>query len=110
MAAGGSGGGAPPPPAAPCIDGLDVSRAGLTDIAPWLDAPALAGVRTLDASRNALRAAAGIAAALPRLRALSLYYNRVAAVRDLAPLAGAKKLASLDVRLNPVCRVADYRA
>lgn len=91
---------------------LDVSRKGLPALAPWLAGscapPALAGLHTLDASRNCLRTTEGLQA-LGALRGVSVYYNRVDGLHGLAPLAACPHLRVLDARLNPVCRTSNYR-
>ena len=92
------------------VVGLDLSRRGLTSLAPWLGGQAaLLSLETLDASRNELPALRGLGA-LPRLRVLNLFFNRVGTLRELLRLrASARSLRVLDLRLNPVARVEGYR-
>ena len=96
------------------VVGLDLSRRGLSDLTPWLspgeneEAP-LGQLETLDASRNALKALAGMEH-LPRLRVLNLYFNRVEELAELLRLRpAASTLRVLDLRLNPVTRLEGYR-
>lgn len=92
------------------VVGLDLSRRGLSDVSPYLcGVSALSALETLDASRNELASLRGLGA-LPRLRVLNLYFNRIATVRELTRLrASARVLRILDLRLNPVARVDGYR-
>ena len=92
------------------VVGLDLSRRALTTLAPWLGGQAaLLSLETLDASRNELGALRGLDA-LPRLRVLNLFFNRLGALRELLRLrASARTLRVLDLRLNPVTRVDGYR-
>lgn len=96
------------------VVGLDLSRRGLSDLTPWLspgenEEPPLGQLETLDASRNALKALAGMEH-LPRLRVLNLYFNRVEELAELLRLrAAASTLRVLDLRLNPVTRLEGYR-
>lgn len=91
------------------VVGLDMSRRGLADLSPWLGGGALRSLETLDCSRNVLASLRGVAA-LPRLRVLNLYFNRVEALGELLRLAPcAASLTVLDLRLNPVTRIEGYR-
>lgn len=91
------------------LNQLDVSRKGITDLAPWLCDQALSLVSSVDLSRNSLTTTCGIEA-LPHLRSLNLYYNRIEELSELWRLRRCPGLQSLDLRLNPVTRVDGYRA
>ncbi len=90
------------------ISALDLSRKGLASADVWLDAPVLRGLHHLDLSRNAIAACTGIER-VTQLRTLSLYYNRIERLADIACLRGCRFLSSLDLRLNPLCRLEAYR-
>jgi len=94
---------------AEAVVGLDLSRRALPSLAPWLGGGELRALATLDASRNELADLRGLGA-LPALRALNLFFNRVGALGELARLApAARALRTLDLRLNPVTRAEGYR-
>ena len=94
---------------------IDCSRRALPSLAPYF-APSFPGapapleqLEALDASRNVLASLRGLEH-LPRLRVLSLYFNRVEQFAELLRLRpAAASLHTLDLRLNPVARLEGYR-
>lgn len=90
------------------VVGLDISRRALSDARQWLSAD-LSALETLDASRNEMSSLRGFEALLS-LRALNLYFNRIAGLGELLRLRGAARtMRSIDLRLNPVAREEGYR-
>ena len=84
----------------------DMCRANISEIGN-----ALVGFQSLtrlDLSRNDLEFIDGIEFA-EMLTDLSLYYNRINSLEALDPLSKLSRLASLDLRLNPVVRDQLYR-
>ena len=81
----------------------------VTELGDALDA--FTGIEVLDLSRNALTSIDPLASSsFPHLRKLNLYYNRLPDLDALAPLAALPALRELDLRLNPVSKVApSYR-
>lgn len=90
------------------IEGIDLSRKGVLSLDIWLDSPLFLTVRNLNVARNALTNCYGIDK-LYQLRNLNLYYNRIASLNDIVPLQQCSQLSSLDLRLNPICRMNNYR-
>jgi len=76
-------------------------RDQLRDLGTSLLADKYCGLTQLDLSRNALTSLNGLQH-LPALKQLSLYYNMVSDISEMARLQHHPELAVLDLRLNPV--------
>ena len=76
-------------------------RDQLRDLGTSLLADKYRGLTQLDLSRNALTSLNGLQH-LPALKQLSLYYNMVSDISEMARLQHHPELAVLDLRLNPV--------
>ena len=76
-------------------------RDQLRDLGTSLLADKYRGLTQLDLSRNALTSLDGLQH-LPALKQLSLYYNMVSDISEMARLQHHPELAVLDLRLNPV--------
>ena len=68
----------------------------------------VAGITALDVSRNSLINFEGLSA-LQSLHSLNAYYNCVGDLSAIERLRCNGSLRVLDLRLNPVSRVEDYR-
>lgn len=85
---------------------LNLQLRGLTRLPH--DVLCLRNIRQLDASRNAFESLEDFAL-LPQLQELSLYFNKVSSLSAVVALATLPRLISLDLRMNPVCRLSGYR-
>jgi acidic leucine-rich nuclear phosphoprotein 32 family protein B len=85
---------------------LSVQFAGLTALDTL---PPLPNCNTLKLSDNKIKGGLDKLKDLPELEKLYLAANQIATLEALAPLAGLKKLAWVDLEGNPVNKVAGYR-
>lgn len=72
------------------------------------DDEATLATTVLDLSRNKINSLDGIEK-FANLVELSLYFNQISDEASIAHLAALSQLKRLDLRLNPVTRISDYR-